>query len=104
MEDKAKNRSCVWGGTSVALPATTLFMGLLFLREMGKGVGGDMAGGALLVYGGATFGVVSLFGLFAAILSFVKQEKRITLGIIGILLNLPGIVYGLVLLLWKLSK
>lgn len=98
-----KGESCVWGGVSVALPVIGLLVGFLFVSGAAKGVGGDMAGGAL-IYGGAVLGVVSLIGLCAAVVSLVRKEKWRPLGIIGILLNLPAVGYGLLLLLWWLMK
>lgn len=98
-----KSESRVWGGVSVALPVIGLLVGFLFVCGAAKGVGGDMAGGALL-YGGAVLGAVSLIGLCAAVVSLVRKEKWRLLGIIGILLNLPAVGYGLLLLLWWLMK
>jgi hypothetical protein len=103
MKDEARGESCAWGGASVALPVAGLLVGFLFVSGAAKGVGGDMAGGAL-IYGGAALGVVSLIGLCAAIVSLIKKEKWPLLGIIGILLNLPAVGYGLLLLLWRLMK
>ncbi len=98
-----KSKSCAWGGVSVALPVIGLLVGFLFVSGAAKGVGGDIAGGAL-IYAGAVLGGVSLIGLCAAVVSLGRKEKWRLLGIIGILLNLPAIGYGLLLLLWWLMK
>lgn len=103
MKNELRSESCVLGAVSVALPVIGLLVGFLFVSGAAKGVGGDMAGGAL-IYGGAALGVVSLIGLCAAIVSLIRREKWPVLGILGLLLNLPAVGYGLILLLWRLMK
>lgn len=85
---------------SVAVPVLGLLVGFLFVSRVAKGVGGDTSGGAL-IYGGAALGVGCLIGLCMAIVSLIKRERWPLFGILGILLNLPAVGYGLLLLLWR---
>ncbi len=95
-----------WGRLSITVPVIAIVGGFafMFLSGAGRGVGGDMAGPFVfgivcLVAGGLC---VASFGF--AVCALIKREAPVWPAVVGLVVNLPFVLYGILMLGWRFLR